>query len=555
MASEETILDLAPVTPAHKFAWRAFKGFVYGSPESPENMGKENARPLQASPQKRVSLEIPALSPQKRKRDSQISPTKSILRTPGMPTPRAKSLRDVNVKFKSISPEILRNASAPASTVVALEREVDNLWQELEQSLEIARSPPTRWASAPARAKKTITLAPAVVLPPPTSGNPERDAYARRTEKEVKQLLRQHKKMRDYARQAEEQNVALKAMVVELKRENAGLKAGLEYKSLFRPDQDERTSYPTHPSRAQTKVSGREQQQAQAKVTERQSQATGSISKTEAFKRSLRGEKFEVLNDKPEMITKAEKTTHLQPGTRIRLDQKLFVEPSEKRKTTVPERDKVSAATGLDQPEPDAPKDARPLKKPSSSSINTTGRTHQLQPTRATTTTATTNATHDLLPKVRSSPSLTVLAAQLEAKSATQRPSRRPNKPTSKQPIQPSNSATKQPSRNAEPSPQFTSDKATQPISPSSNPHRVSTSLPNSPPLRATSSSLTIDRATAARQRLAQKREQRRLGISGNGTTLAFAGLMQGMPGNVRDVERAVEDGVVEESAVDWAGL
>lgn len=295
MASEETILENAPVTPAHKFAWRAFKGFVYGSPESPEHIGKENMLPTRLSPQKRVSIDVASLSPQKRKLELQVSPTKSILRTPGAPTPRAQSLRDMNVTFKSLSPE---SQLTQTSAVAVLEQQVDSLWQELEQSLDITNAQPKpKRVTSETRTKKQRKpevlpdTPPAPSLAPPTTANADQDAYARRTEKEVKRLLRQHKKLRDYARRVDDQNVELQVMVEDLQRENARLRNKLSKQDghgegrSARPN-DELTSRPRMDERLDNKDSKQHKSEKVAATTTQDV----SISRTEAFKRSLRGE-------------------------------------------------------------------------------------------------------------------------------------------------------------------------------------------------------------------------------------------------------------------------
>jgi hypothetical protein len=160
MPTNDTIVD-EPVTPAPLFAYRALKGILFGSPESPrdgDDSNKENA-PLvnseapkkPATTEKSATGEKPGTSnnkgttskntnPTKQVQSSENSdnmtivfttpkpkrwegsllgpnlppaqgsptkgsPTKGILRVPGQATPRAQSLRDINVTFKGLSPE------------------------------------------------------------------------------------------------------------------------------------------------------------------------------------------------------------------------------------------------------------------------------------------------------------------------------------------------------------------------------------------------------------------------------------------------------------------
>lgn len=158
MSFDNTTTD-EPVTPAPVFAFRALRGVIFGSPETPcdRDHNKENT-PLvnseshkkastteksgslnnkQTSPKKTHSTEearsisAPAemtrkliRSPKGKGKGKQggavplgptfhpgqvsstlASPTRSILRVPGQATPRAQSLRDINVTFKSLSPD------------------------------------------------------------------------------------------------------------------------------------------------------------------------------------------------------------------------------------------------------------------------------------------------------------------------------------------------------------------------------------------------------------------------------------------------------------------
>jgi hypothetical protein len=560
MASEETLISYAPVTPAHKFAWRALQGFVYGSPESPENnidlasnnlgAGKENARPP-SSPQKKVSLDnIPSLaSPKQRKRSNvaaqpaQLSPTKSILRTPGgAPTPRAKSLRDVNVKFKSVSPEVVagkqRNATAPVVgkvDVVSLEREVDELWQELEASIDGGKKtaePEKVQVVSKQKVRKTSKQTTVLHAVPARSHDPEREAYQRRTEMEVKQILRHQKKIKDYAKRADEQNVILKTMVAELKAENARLKARLEEKQRPSGDKSGSDVSANMPSASDDRVRG-SRRSREAPLEERASrdQAVGALSKTEAFKRSLRGKEAvsaEPASDTAVLVYRSKPTAsddgsasrqRRKPSIHIHEDPKPApVRQDDSGSQVVPTtRTDDQAAAGAKAEE--SPRPTSPLNH--HSSIRSTDR-----------------------PRVRSrnSPtSLTVLLSeQLEPASILPRPPS--NEPTIKPPV---SSAPKSSS----------SSTSTPTVRPYHDrpPHAATTAVSSANLIdhhaATTTTALAPDRADAARQRLKQRRERARLGIAGNGTSLAFAGMFPGA-----DQDRGKQS-IMEESAVDWAGL
>jgi hypothetical protein len=304
MASEDTILANAPVTPAHKFAWRAFRGFIYGSPESPEHMEKENSVAIHVSPTKRVKMEVPDLSPQKR-RNSQPSPTKSILRTPGAPTPRAKSLRDVNVKFKSISPEARASGPLAQPAVAAIEKQVDSLLEDLQESLNIypvpnplqqrrAKSESTRRRASVDGPFQVATIVPSTAQMSP---NPERDAYASRTEKEVKKLIRDRKLLKAMAQKAEAQKNELQEMVKSLQKENARLKSKLQKYEISEAREAKEAEKEAVQS-SEHAICIPQMKPEVSKELQVKAIQQDSVSRTEAFKRSLRGEDpgFEVYN-------------------------------------------------------------------------------------------------------------------------------------------------------------------------------------------------------------------------------------------------------------------
>src|SRR5277367_4910347 len=139
--SNTTFIPDGPETPAPVFAYRALRGILFGSPDDDSVVGdnKENvepppiplpirgsssgtgtrggrARPIMttSSPtkhtatttQRGIARDSPLTSPARSKqlRSLQQSPAKSILRTPGVPTPRRRGT--ANVSFKDVRPSV-----------------------------------------------------------------------------------------------------------------------------------------------------------------------------------------------------------------------------------------------------------------------------------------------------------------------------------------------------------------------------------------------------------------------------------------------------------------
>ncbi|KAI1623171.1 hypothetical protein EDD37DRAFT_633997 [Exophiala viscosa] len=261
MPGEATILE-GPVTPAPLFAYRAVRGIFFRSPDStPEYNNKENVDPTPvSSPQKSNTMdERLQLTPtHKRKRDggavmlspskAMLSPTKGILRTPGLATPRAKLLKDINVKFKSVSPESAQQRHAAIKNI-GLANTNSNAIKSASSSkdpghpLRISKSmgdlePAKRENKVAAAADKpTKTSVPVTVnttaFPPSAM-----DAYMQQTEKEMKKLVRYGQKMREYARQKDAENVELKSMVEKLHRENERLRRAAPSEAEAKQEQD-----------------------------------------------------------------------------------------------------------------------------------------------------------------------------------------------------------------------------------------------------------------------------------------------------------------------------
>ncbi|OAL30315.1 hypothetical protein AYO20_08793 [Fonsecaea nubica] len=253
MPGEETILE-GPVTPAPVFAYRAIRSVFFASPDSspdssPEHGGKENLVPSYSSspsPKPKPLAELQLSPSQKRKRGSNttgagniLSPTKGILRTPGLATPRAKYLKDINVKFKSVSPEGPKSATLPVSPKQPKTKlqHAPPAPHPSKSSIELA-SPTRKKASSkwqdplqdepltargiPATTATTTPTSPCIL------SRAAIEAYVTQTEKEMKKLVRYGQKMREYARKKDAENQELKAMIEQLQRENGRLKRGAE---------------------------------------------------------------------------------------------------------------------------------------------------------------------------------------------------------------------------------------------------------------------------------------------------------------------------------------
>jgi type II secretory pathway component PulJ len=259
MPGEETILD-GPVTPAPVFAYRALRGIFFTSPESsPEHDNKENLTPAylatSSSPEKRKIMDgaVPWTPSQKRKRDSSsgamaiLSPTKGILRTPGLATPRAKFLKDINVKFKSASPEEAakqkqQKEKIETATVLGAEDKLSRTKDgEAKGQRAAVRAPKPMHDIAPTnKAARSQSPVKAEQVPVPAKDKDNRvasnhqgttailsscaiEAYMAQTEKEMKRVVKYGQKMREYARKKDAENQELKSMIEQLRRENERL--------------------------------------------------------------------------------------------------------------------------------------------------------------------------------------------------------------------------------------------------------------------------------------------------------------------------------------------
>jgi hypothetical protein len=227
-ATEESQIPDAPETPAPIFAYRALKGILFGSPEyDNEDEDKENIAP--SSPIQKVnqsvqgqsrsgqvnSLPLRSKSPNSRARERypaspsprtrrQLSPTKSILRTPGIPTPRRQN---VTVTFKDVRPSV--SPVGVTTKLLAARNEV--------RSTEASKITATTTSDRPiglAQAAHTVET-----LPVPVYDLSSVDAYLKSTEREMKKLVRYSQRMREYARLSQQENADLKKERDELRKE------------------------------------------------------------------------------------------------------------------------------------------------------------------------------------------------------------------------------------------------------------------------------------------------------------------------------------------------
>ena len=231
----ESQMQDPPDTPAPIFAYRALKGILFGSPDyDSEEEDKENIAPaistdasikpapihsrranvdpsplqpkITQSPNSRTRERYP-VSPSPRKR-RQTSPTKSILRTPGISTPRRQN---VNVTFKDVRPSI--SPIAVTTKLLAAQNEVKAAIQSEEAAKVIGTT------NTNARLRTAQAVNEVEVLPTLFYDMGAVDAYLKSTEREMKRLVRYSQRMKEYARASQQENVALRNERGELRRE------------------------------------------------------------------------------------------------------------------------------------------------------------------------------------------------------------------------------------------------------------------------------------------------------------------------------------------------
>ncbi|OCT50512.1 hypothetical protein CLCR_07127 [Cladophialophora carrionii] len=291
MPGDATILE-GPVTPAPLFAYRALRSIFFASPDSsPDYHNKENMVPIYAnSPtkSKMILADAPRVTPpQKRKRDSSngeaiLSPTKGILRTPGLATPRAKYLKDINVKFKSISPEIRRSESVVGASSTP-NAGFDDKTRAVRSSKSACLPPSSSQAGTsnaaqedPVENVEQLSAGKTAVTCPPCGLLPGAlESYMVQTEKEMKRLIRYGKKMREYALRKDVENQELKTMIEELRQQNERLKSDVSNPS--HAAQDLRVA-PSHDQEGENETAARKRAQTQTRTSKAENPTTREIS-------------------------------------------------------------------------------------------------------------------------------------------------------------------------------------------------------------------------------------------------------------------------------------
>lgn len=219
MDSESSLILDGPETPAPLFAYRALKSVLFGSCDDDERE-KENI-PLEThssyitSNSPKIPLKIKSLTPQRPSPRRMLSPAKSILRTPGIPTPRRQN---VSVKFKDLkhaSKNLEMIAEGPAT------QEKGHLQNLKHPSVMLSKSQASLGEVAELAMKLQASSGPQ----PETYYNVEEiDAYIAATERDMKKLVRYGQRMREYAKLSQKENATLKRQVAKLKEENAMLR-------------------------------------------------------------------------------------------------------------------------------------------------------------------------------------------------------------------------------------------------------------------------------------------------------------------------------------------
>lgn len=257
MPGDETIFE-GPVTPAPLFAYRALRSIFFASPESsPEPENKENIPPVTytTSPMKSISAvtePVAQLTPSHKRKwngagsmggGSILSPTKGILRTPGLATPRAKYLKDISVKFKSVSPEAVDKRAietAKADQAIVPKPKARDTKQAATvrscKSVSDLSFPQTQQCAQEQPSSKSLATVStcAIDILSPTAI----EAYMVQTEKEMKKLVRYGQKMREFARKKDTENQELRAMVEQLKKENERLRTTVPVNPESRMERD-----------------------------------------------------------------------------------------------------------------------------------------------------------------------------------------------------------------------------------------------------------------------------------------------------------------------------
>jgi hypothetical protein len=220
-AESSQIID-APQTPAPVFAYRALKSVLFGSYDDDDGNDNEKENiPLQTRGSKvsfdaqRIPLNPKSSTPTRPSPRRMLSPAKSILRTPGLLTPRKQNS---SVKFKDI-----KQTSMNLSTIIESSVAEDNAnVQNADQSADLSSEPQASKETADVATKAQNSEPEA--LPETYYNVKEIDSYITATEREMKKLVRYGQRMREYARLSHKENAVLKRELDSLRNENERLR-------------------------------------------------------------------------------------------------------------------------------------------------------------------------------------------------------------------------------------------------------------------------------------------------------------------------------------------
>ena len=333
--AEFTILD-APETPAPVFAFRALRNVIFGSPNDDDEGSKENRKSPNQAPTLRSKISAltgPSLSPSKRRKTNQYaSPAKSILRTPGVPTPRKQN---TNVTFKdvtpSLSPELTRKTSTPSVLPMPEDAKPAVVGTQLGFKRPVQIRPSETSNSAPKQANKN-QAAPVSKYSEQTSATFDVEAYKLSTEKEMKKLVRYGQKMREYARKQDEENTKLKIALEQLQKENEELRTRERLRGVNQVGEREQRKNTAEAgqrqgsvTRSSRKMSDKEErkQLARGSTDERHADSTT----TSVTHREADAPEANPPKHKPTSPLKRKASTQLRPGSSPARKAKVSIQP------------------------------------------------------------------------------------------------------------------------------------------------------------------------------------------------------------------------------------
>lgn len=333
---DETRIDAGP-TPAHVFAYRAFRSVFVHSPESspikPQisresyNNNKENAPQLSIrgsrfttspvnSKRKDSITEVEdlviSLTP-KRQRTIPVSPTKSILKNPHAPTPRRAELRDVTVTFrdvrKSVSPDLAKQRS-PRRTRSQPEFDVVLPQQPAKQPAASVRSTLNLAADAHIFELPKVT--------DPFNPSFDLDSYKAQTEKEMRRLIKYGQKWKEQAKRQEEENTKLQELLEQARKENDRLQKKLDERDVVEESKH------AERSKRQSNVHGERQKSIQDKaeeVQQYQSKSRKAIPTLDPAALHTRSDEVQKLQQKSSATVSKSQARYYEPTKTSRSDR------------------------------------------------------------------------------------------------------------------------------------------------------------------------------------------------------------------------------------------